>query len=128
MSRVLKYGGALAVAGLLASMNAEAGQQWTTAACSKASDGSGSCYGNFLAFRNNSDPSTYASFIEYASGSRYFQAWWPTTGVVSCVPNATVANLWPRIMLHEGYFYVTWDATGTCNQLILNNGSHHSSF
>jgi hypothetical protein len=128
MSRVLKCGGALAVVGLLVSMNAEAGQALTSAGCNKAADGSGSCFGNFQSFRNHSDAATYVSFIEYASGSRYFQAWWPTTGVVSCVPSATVANVWPRVMLHEGYFYLTWDTTGTCTTLILNNGSQHSSF
>jgi hypothetical protein len=120
--------GALVVVGALAPVIAEAGVQSYSAGCSKAADGSGWCMGNFQSFRTHSDPNTYASFVEHATGTRLFQAWWPGIGLVSCVPNATVAGLWPRVMSHEGFFNVSWDATGTCTALILNNGSHHSTF
>lgn len=121
--------GALGVVGVLVPLLADAGQQSTTSAtCTKYADGSGSCYGNFQAFRTHSDPSTYVSFVENSSGSKFFQAWWPTTGLVSCVPDSTVSGLWQRVMLHEGFFNISWNASGTCTSLILNNGSHHSTF
>jgi hypothetical protein len=129
MMKMMGAVGVLVLAGFLLPLSTKAGMQDTNfASCSKSSDGSGSCYGNFLSFRLHSDPSTNVSFVEYASGSKYFTGWWPGIGTVSCVPNATVASLWPRLMNHEGFFNIQWDSTGTCHTLILNNGSHHSNF
>ncbi|WP_375765577.1 hypothetical protein NR798_28145 [Archangium gephyra] len=133
MVRMMKTRGAVGVAvalvGLLLPLSSKAGAQDTTFAyCYKSGDGSGYCYGNFQSFRLHSDSSTYVSFIEYASGTKYFQGWWPGVGVVSCVPNATVVTLWPRVMLHEGFFNIQWDTAGNCHTLVLNNGSHHSTF
>ncbi len=111
----------------LAPQMADAGLKYESATCQKNADGSGSCSGNFLAFRNAVDAGTYVLFSSSASGSKAF--WGSFNGVsFSCTADATTAPLWTDAQAAKGFFSITWTSGGICNSLMLNNGSLNSNF
>jgi hypothetical protein len=123
----------LSVAVLGAGSLAQAGSTSESAYCYKSTDGSGYCYGNFLGFRNHAGSGTKAYFYKRVDGTRNFNAAItnPSTGLTtnySCIPDTATSALWSRALAHSGYFYVSWDATGTCTYLSLYNGSQYSTF
>lgn len=123
----------LSVAVLGGASLAYAGSTSESAYCYKNTDGSGSCYGNFLGFRNHAGSGTYAYFYKNDGGSKYFYGAYTntstsTTTYVSCTPDAATAALWTKALAHEGYFNIQWNTSGTCTYLSLYNGSQYSSF
>jgi hypothetical protein len=111
-----------------------AGQQTETVYCYKnTTDGAGTCYGNFLAFRNHAGASTRAYFYKHDSGTKSFYAAVTNTSTnvttsYSCTPDAAAGAMWSKAISHSGYFYVSWDANGTCTYVALTNGSHYANF
>lgn len=108
----------------------EAGYTWQTASCSANSDGSGSCAGTFLGFRNSSGASDYAQFQSNTTPGFVPQIFYAVYAgrLYSCVPDANIQAIWPMVMAARGYFSVSWDASGTCHNLWLNNGSYTQNF
>jgi hypothetical protein len=108
---------------LLASSDSRAGLQESYGYCSKAADGSGSCYGDFGGFRNHADPNAFVSFASYGS-------FWASLNGVSygCAPNSTVLALWPELMNSRAFFSISWNASGTCTSLTIINTSAHATF
>ena len=130
---MMKLAPVLSLAVLGASSVALAGSQLETTYCYANTDGSGTCYGNLLGFRNDSNAGTYARFYEYASGSKYFNAAFKVAGATgvsyySCSPNATVAAAWDEVQSLNAYFFISWDANGTCDYLAITNGSQYANF
>jgi hypothetical protein len=113
--------------------SALAGYTHQNASCVKNADGSGYCFGNFLGFREHAISSTYAWFSMTETGSKTFVAHFTPSGAPSfvtytCVPDATVAAMWPQAMAHRGHFRVDWNTSGTCTELSLTNGSQYSNY
>jgi hypothetical protein len=118
----------LAAVLVLAAGTATAGGVWHYAGCYTNPDGSGYCYGSFQGFRDQSYAKSYAEFQEVSDGSRSFGAVYqnPYSGNITsawCIPDASVAALWPEAMNHNGYFHINFTAGGVCNRLTLTNGS-----
>jgi hypothetical protein len=122
----------LAVIAILTALSAApgralAGQTYQYATCGKWSDGSGYCFGNFLGFRNSSDPSDFIYFTKSSDGFRsmyariYGQSF-------SCVPSSSLYGIWDQVLLHQGYFFIEWNNAGSCDYLSLSNGSQFASF
>ncbi|MFY1825029.1 hypothetical protein ACN47A_03885 [Myxococcus fulvus] len=112
---------------------ASAGHTYSAASCYQYADSSGYCYGNFLAFRNDATTTTYASFRETDAATRSFYARFTVSGATTpstytCIPDATVSAMWAQALDARGYFYVSWDASGTCTYLALNNGSSFANY
>jgi hypothetical protein len=110
-----------------------AGSTYEGAYCYKYTDGSGYCYGNFQGFRDHAGASTRAYFYKSDSGSKSFYAAITntSTGVTtgySCTPDAAAGALWSKAIVHHGYFYVSWNTSGSCTYLSLTNGSQYSPF
>jgi hypothetical protein len=111
----------------LAPQMADAGLKYESGSCVKNADGSGSCSGNFLAFRNAADANTYVLFHSSASGAKMF--WGSYNGVYfSCTADATAGALWSDAQAAKGYFSISWNSSGVCTSLSLNNGSLNSNF
>ena len=122
---------AVALAPLLATTTAHAGSQYESAVCEKAKDGSGRCMGTMRGFRNHSNPSTMANF----SNQVYFQAFYPNSaGVIDnylCgvnMSNSYWADVWKIALNFSGRFIITWDSTGQCTGLRLDNESAARQF
>ncbi|XXT23932.1 hypothetical protein WME94_20560 [Sorangium sp. So ce429] len=127
MNKGFLFAAALMAGLVLSTENAAAGMQYQYAHCYTQPDGSGSCYGNFRWFRDegNSVERAYFCIDRYASGSDNF-AFSARLGDhgYSCEPTAALEPYWPQAMvMEEGYFSVTWNASGDCTTLSLMNGS-----
>lgn len=112
---------------------ASAGLQSKSAQCYQNTDGSGYCYGNMLGFREDATTTSYASFREDEDGTRSFYARFTVSGATvpstyTCIPDATVSSIWSQALSARGYFYVSWNTSGTCTYLRLSNGSLYSNF
>jgi hypothetical protein len=112
---------------------AYAGSTTESAYCYKNTDGSGSCYGTFLGFRNHAGSGTYAYFYKHSSGSKSFSGAYTdtstnTTSYFSCTPDAATGALWTKAVAAQGYFSISWNTSGTCTYLSLYNGSLYSNF
>ncbi|MBN1206256.1 MAG: hypothetical protein JXB05_15170 [Myxococcaceae bacterium] len=122
----------LAVAVLGGASLAHAGATYQMAYCSKSPDGSGSCNGTFLGFRNDSGASTQAYFYKNDGGFKSFYGAFtnPLGELVTagCIPDAATGALWSKALAHEGYFSISWDSSGTCTYLYLANSSQYSTF
>jgi len=98
--------------------------------CTKNTDGSGSCHGTFLAARNGPGATDQVSFAMDNSGYLYFGAVQGGVGY-SCTKNATASSfdysLWNGMMSDRNYYYVSWDATGTCSWVYVGNMSGYQS-
>ncbi|QSQ25972.1 hypothetical protein JY651_14040 [Pyxidicoccus parkwayensis] len=132
MKRILKaLTPVVSLAALAAAPVALAGYKAESAYCYKNTDGSGGCYGSLLGFRNHAGANTYAYFVQYYSGVKYFYANYTsgtTTTYFSCTPNTATGAQWTKALNHSGYFSVYWDASGMCNSLYLYNGSQYANF
>lgn len=123
----------LSVAVLGGASLASAGTTSESAYCYKNTDGSGSCYGTFLGFRNHAGSSTYAYFYKNDSGSKSFSGAYTNTSTsvttyFSCTPDAATGALWSKALAHNGYFSISWNSSGVCTSLYLNNGSLYANF
>lgn len=123
----------LSVAVLGGASLAYAGSTYESAYCYKSSDGSGYCYGNFLGFRNHAGGSTQAYFYKTDNGSKSFygavtNTSTGTTTSGSCTPDAATGALWSKAISHNGYFYVSWNTSGTCTYVYLRNSSQDTNF
>ena len=122
----------VSVAVLGVASGASASTPIESASCSKNTDGSGSCTGSLLGFRNHSAASTYARFYKHATGAKSFTAaYTPSSGTVtyySCTPDAAVAAIWDRAMRHRAYFSISWNADGTCTSLYLSNNTQYANY
>lgn len=115
----------------LSPLAAQAGWIWTGFSCSKNPDGSGTCLGTRQTARASSDTTASMEFIESSGGSQYFQA--RQSGVYyTCYVNSSlypaVASMFTRAYLTGGYSYITWDASGYCNYLLIENGSAFQNY
>ena len=120
---------AFALVGLVPAV-ADAGAQYTMASCSKNADFSGSCSGNFLGFRNNSDYDARAYFYVNSNGTMGFSA--RLNGIsYSCSVNSAypaMVDIFPQLMTARGYFYLTWDSAGNCTYTMFYNGSQYANY
>lgn len=113
--------------------SALAGFTGQSALCATNADGSGYCAGSFLGFRNHPNPQVFASFTDSHSGYREFAAQYAPDAVTpaqryGCMPSSALQSFWPEAMKHDGYFYISWDAQGTCNSLHLAHGSQYANY
>lgn len=117
----------LAAVLVLVAGTATASTVWHYASCYKNADGSGACQGTFQGFRDQTYAKSYVEFEQSSDGSRLFRAALTNgdaNGVSAwCIPDATVAPMWPQAMAHNGSFYIHFTAGGVCDQLRLVNGS-----
>lgn len=125
-ARNLLAGGSLVM--VLGATAALAGYTWNPpASCTFYADGSGSCSGTLLTFRNSTTSSDYASFEQSGEGTYSFRVnfqgrlaeCWKSVSAGSLA-----ANHWNAAMSHRGRFSITWNASGTCGQLYLMNASY----
>jgi hypothetical protein len=111
---------------LLTPMTSFAGATLEYSYCYKYAAGNGYCYGNFLGFRKSPDSTAYASFEITPTASHFYAV---QAGIFyTCMPNASVAGIWDKAMGSEGFFSISWDTTGTCTGLSLQNGSRHKNY
>lgn len=127
MKRVMQALCAAAVVSAVAVPSvSNAGAQYQYANCTNAANGSGSCQGTMLGFRNSSNSSDYAWFF-FNGSYRSFSA--HAGGVFGyCTPNASVATLWDLAMNARGNFSISWDSTGTCTYLAMWSGSEYANY
>lgn len=116
---------------LLARPNAsEAGYTYESAYCTTNSDGSGYCQGTFLGFRNAPGAYDYAQFQNNTTPGYVPKIFYASYlgKLYACIPDGDIAAIWPMAMATRGYFNLVWDASGTCHNLWLNNGSYTQNF
>jgi len=90
--------------------------------CTKNANGSGQCFGTFRDFRNSPGTTNFIQFNQSDDGSKAFLASW--NGVqMSCTPNASVLAEWPLVSTFTGYINISWNTSGVCTTLFLNNGT-----
>lgn len=128
---LMKLAGTAAVLALsFGAMESRAGYTSQSASCSKNADGSGSCSGTFLGFRNSANSGDWVYFqynstpgyVTYAFYANYAGVFY------SCTPNSTLQAVWPMIQSNRGYFNISWDASATCTNIWINNGSYTQNF
>jgi hypothetical protein len=91
--------------------------------CSKAPDGSGSCSGNYGAFRAAPEQTAYAFFLTRADGTGQFAAQDGNNFYTCLRPSSgKVASLWPYT-LNATVFTVSWGTNGVCKSLELEKDS-----
>ncbi|QSQ22798.1 hypothetical protein JY651_48200 [Pyxidicoccus parkwayensis] len=123
----------VALAALGIASVASAGLQTRMVSCTKNTDGSGRCYGNFIGFREDAAATTSAQFRDDLAGNRSFYARATVPGATTdtaytCIPDATVSSLWELALSSRGFFDVRWDANGTCTYLRLSNSSLNTNY
>jgi hypothetical protein len=98
---------------------------WEGTFCYAATDGSGTCAGILRDFRNSSDQYMGVAFWQESNGTKQFVARWQSANNWhTCYPNAQAATAWPAAMsATNAYVSVSWDATGTCNDVYVANAS-----
>ena len=91
--------------------------------CQKRADGSGSCAGTFLGFRNLADPQARASFYFNHAGQSVFQAHFNGQWHNCLLPaNANAHQLASSVKANH-WFTVEWDASATCTYVTALAGS-----
>lgn len=125
-ARNLLVGGSLVMA--LGSTAALAGYVWNPpASCTFNVDGSGSCSGTLLTFRDSTTYSDYASFEQIGDGSYAFRVNFQGRRAECwkyAPAGSSAAHDWNAAISHRGRFSITWNASGTCGQLYLTNASY----
>lgn len=93
--------------------------------CHKNSDGSGFCYGSFIAFRNSPDPQAYMGVAE-TGGYKWFQA--QLNGAYyTCTPDAATGAFWGDAISAK-YVEMDWNAAGICNYTIVKSYSSYGNY
>jgi hypothetical protein len=118
---------------MLASTSAYAGYQDSgTAQCVSNADGSGSCEGTMLGFRNAPN-SAFAYFSDdYDSlgvGLGFYAFINNNPYACSVVPGSALEGMLRRnAMIADGYFYITWDKKQNCSGARFRHGSAYKNF
>lgn len=123
-------GGLVVLAALLGATEGHAGYTHQSASCFKNADGSGECRGTFAGFRASPNPGDYAYFQYNSTPGYVTYAFYATYNGVfyMCAPNATLVSMWDVIQNNRGYFNISWNASGTCTNIWINNGSYTQTF
>lgn len=124
----LSIAGLSLLATILVSVSSDAGTQSVSRTCIMNPDNSGLCYGSFYSFRN-SPVADSAVFTRTTSGG--YGQFYATEGGISysCLTptSGPVYDLFPVALANRGFFYISWDTTGTCSFLQLANGSQYQN-
>lgn len=103
------------------------------ATCTKYTDGSGYCAGNFAGWRAIASNGSYVQFSASEYGGRGLYARYMPSGgtsltTYSCSPNTAVLALWDTLMSYQGYWYLGWNTSGVCDYAYVVNGSQYTGF
>jgi hypothetical protein len=92
--------------------------------CESSSTG-GECVGTMAGFRNSSYSSDYADFSwDFAAGDVGFSAVYK--GVLyTCF--GSYSSVWIPAVTDVQWFTIIWNASGTCEDMALENGSYYSA-
>jgi hypothetical protein len=121
------------IVGTLAAVRSDAGYQLNNfSGCTRNSDGSGYCYGDFLSVRNTANTSDFAYFtINSTTNTCFFNMSTGGSGsgqYGSCSFSAAQASLCPIALANKGGFRVDFDNAGHCTYMSFQNGSEYSNF
>ncbi len=96
--------------------------------CARSQDGSGYCTGTHDGARNSHGSGDQVSFALDNTGFAYFGALYDG-GTYGCTKTTTADSLdalvWNAAASSRNYFYVTWNAAGTCEWVYIGNFSAH---
>ena len=124
MKRVL-----IVVALMLAAAPSHAGYVWTDSAyCIKDASGAGFCIGTVRGFRRSTNAGDYTDFYVSNTGSVGFEAIY-NGSYNSCWLPAGAQSVALAQFTTQGnaYFYIRWDASGTCTGAYIQAGSPFGS-
>jgi hypothetical protein len=127
MSLVLAVGCALAT--LSVTRESDAGPvDAPYASCVTFSDGSGSCSGTFLGFRNspNYDWVSFGVVVDPNGSHPYFSANYDANGRYAgfyCAADPSMLGAWTVPIASRGHFSIDWDAHAKCTYAFFDNGS-----
>jgi hypothetical protein len=98
--------------------------------CTVNADGSGNCQGTYNGARIGATANDQVSFTMDNGGFAYFGAVYAGRSY-SCTKSVTAGSLdaltWNAAISSRNYFYVNWDAGGTCSWVYIGNMSGYQS-